>query len=310
LVLLNPQLTFGHIVPHVFSSYDFGEMGLIFRFFEWILEPILNSQSGKSQQKRGGMADLSDSIDSFYKKGDYANALAMTDVAIQHGMDLSVFRADLIMQQGKLDVAEEILTKALEKEQRPTLAALANCVLGRNYILQGWYDKAYEPLRNARIQWAERGATYSEIAELCLRRGEDLKEALRLAKLGLEKDSAGDGISPETRQANLATGTAILAWASATVNHDTAEVEGLASKAVGLSATIAVTDQAKVHVCNGMAFQTLGLNANAASHFESASQIDPQGYWGREAQKRALIPCAVEQAVSPVSDAAAAPLSA
>lgn len=167
------------------------------------------------------------------------------------------------------------------------MAALAQCVLGEVLQQQKRYDEAMECLQLALQKWPERGSTDRAIAELWLVRGGNPQEALRCARVGLEKEKAGPGLTAETKSVNIAECQATLAWAVAVCNHDAAEVSRLAEES-SLPGTVAVTSIARTNYLFGKAWAELGEGTRSAAHFETAARVDPHGCWGREAAAMAV----------------------
>jgi len=221
-----------------------------------------------------------------YRAGDYQNTLALCNLASSDGMDVGVFRGEVLMQLGQMDEAVQTLTGAVAAAKDSKVAALANCVLGQVYLFQQRLDKALDCFTTALSQWPERGSTHRNLAEVWLRR-DSLSEALRWARLGVEKERADPAVTPETKAANLATDLAVLALATAAASPDAGEAEKSAKEAAGLCGGVAVTSVAQVHVYCGLANMLIGDAAEAAEHFEIAVRVDPQGAWGREAQRLA-----------------------
>jgi tetratricopeptide (TPR) repeat protein len=266
-------------------------MGLI-SLIEWILEVFLNHQMRKSRKRRGtGQPNWNQLMMKAYSSGDYQNALAICDVGASCGIPMGVFRGNLLMQLGRLDEAEQTLSQALALETEPKSTALANCALGELLRLQQRYDKALECFMLALRLWPERGGTYRDIAEVGLRRGDNPAEVLRWAHLAVQKEKASQGIVPVTRVMSLGAELATLAWAVAITSRDTHEVERLVTEADSFGAGIPVSSTAQVHYYGGMAYTMLGDEAKRAQHFEAAARVDPNGAWGREAQKLVAVAC-------------------
>jgi len=219
-----------------------------------------------------------------YTRGDYANALAMSDMAASCGSNEGVFRGDLLMQLGRFAEAEQTLAHALTLETEPKSTALANCVMGELFLHQQRYEHASSCFVTAVKLWPERGSTHRDIAEVWLRRGGNPTEALRWARLAVEKEKASQGFAPVTKVANLGAELATLAWAVAVCSRDAAEVERLVAEADSLCGGVPVSTIARVHVFCGMAYAALGDEAKRTQHFAAAARADANGIWGREAQ--------------------------
>jgi tetratricopeptide (TPR) repeat protein len=264
-------------------------MGLI-RLIEWILELVLNFRMAEknleramSQHHAGPQVTMMQA----FIRGDYQQALAIS-AAAQHGVNVGVFDGALLMQIGRLNEAERMISQALASETEPRSTALAHCCLGEVYLFQHQYDKALSCYNSALSLWPERGGTYRAIAELGLRRGEDPFVVLQWAHLAVEKEKASQGIVPMTKVANLSAELATLAWAVAASSRNAPEVDSLVAEADSFCAGIPVTSIAQAHVYCAMAYAALGNEAKSAQHFDAAARIDPNGAWGREAQQQAV----------------------
>jgi tetratricopeptide (TPR) repeat protein len=218
-----------------------------------------------------------------YIRGDYEDALE-----IARGLFDDFFTGNLLMQLGRFAEAEQLLRRAVSHEKEPRLAALANTVLGQLLMRQQNYERAQECFEAALRLWPDRGSTHRDMAEVWLRRGGSPAEALRWARLAVEKERAGEGVSADTKRTNLSEDLATLAWAVAADSGDAAEVERLCAEAVGLCGTDPVTLTAQVHCHCGLAYTALRDEVKKVRHFEEAVRVDPNGVWGREARSMAV----------------------
>jgi tetratricopeptide (TPR) repeat protein len=265
-------------------------MGLLDILFDKFLDGVANviqfilnyrMKHGKSSFQTG-QRRASVLLMDLYSKGDYQSA-----DAVARALRDDFFCASMLVQMGRFGEAEQTFLKVVAAQKGPKRAALANEALGQLFLFQEGYEKALECFTAALQLWPERGATHRCIAEVWLRRGDNAPEALREARLAVEKERAGEGITPLTKAINLSEDLATLAWAQAASTGDAAEVEKLSAEAVGLCNGFPVTSTAQVHVHCGMAYAALGDSAKRAQHFEDAARVDPQGIWGREAKKAA-----------------------
>jgi tetratricopeptide (TPR) repeat protein len=197
------------------------------------------------------------------------------------------FDASLLMQLGRFAEAEQQFEQAVASEKQPKLSALAHVMFGELLLELRRYPQAQEHFDAAVSLWPERGATYRDIAELCLRRGDKPSDALRWARLAVETERAGAGVTPETKKANLSCDLATLAWAVAADSRDAAEVRRLYAEALTLSADNPVTSTAQMHCHFGQAYTALDDSAASSQQFEQAARVDPHGLWGRTAQTMA-----------------------
>jgi tetratricopeptide (TPR) repeat protein len=186
------------------------------------------------------------------------------------------------MQVGKLAEAEQLLRQAAGNQDNPKLAALVHAVLGQVLLHQNRGQEAMECFQKALQLWPERGSTHRDIAEALLRRGDNSAEALRWARLAVEKENAGPGLSEDSKSVNLAEETATLAWAVAVHLHDATEVDRLDSS-ISMPAITPHSSMAQIHWHLGQAYAALGKSDVSARHFEHAAMVDGNGIWGREA---------------------------
>ncbi len=214
-----------------------------------------------------------------FETGDYQMAFQM---------DANLFlRGTSLMQMGVFDEAEKRMCKCVDTAPNPKLGAVANIGLGEVYLHQERYEPAQQCFQHATILWPERGSTNREFAEVWLRRGDGPEEALRRARLAVDLERAGPGLSPETKDANLSVNLATLAWAEAVNSHDAAAVEKLCAEAVSLYAKTPVSYKAQVHCHCGLAYSALGDAVKGGEHFEEAVRVDPKGIWARESMSLA-----------------------
>ena len=104
-------------------------MGLI-RLIEWILELVLNFRMAEknlrtamNQHNAGPQVTMMQA----FMRGEYQQALAIS-AAAQHGVNVGVFDGALLMQIGRLNEAERMISEALASETEPRSTALAHCV--------------------------------------------------------------------------------------------------------------------------------------------------------------------------------------
>lgn len=263
---------------------------MLIRLIEWILELILNFRMAeknlRTAMNQHGAGPQVTMMQAFIR-GEYQQALAIS-AAAQDGVNVGVFDGALLMQIGRLNEAERMISEALTSETEPRSMALAHCVLGDVYLFQHQYDKALSCYNSALSLWPERGGTYRSIAEVGLRRGEDPSVVVQWAHLAVEKEKTSQGIVPMTKVANLSAELATLAWAVAASSRNAPEVEKLVAEADSYCAGIAVSSMAQVHVYSAMAYAALGDEAKRARHLEAAARVDPNGVWGREAQQQTV----------------------
>jgi len=193
----------------------------------------------------------------------------------------------MLLQLGRFQEAEQHFQIVVKTQQRPKLAALANSEFGHLLLEQQRYEQAFEAFQSTQRLWPERPSNHRNFAELWLRQGENLPEALREARLAVEKERADAGVSPETKRINLGEDLATLAWAVAVVSGDAAEVEQLMTEAIELSVASPVSSIAQVYYQCALASRAIHDEQRAEQYLQKAAAADRNGIWGRTAQKMA-----------------------
>ncbi len=224
-------------------------------------------------------ARMADPMTQAYRQGDYERALALApDPFLQ---------AEMLIQLDRAAEAEEILRRMAETEKQAKLRTLVMSQLGQLLMRQQRYDEAMECFQLALRMWPERGSTYRVIAEWHLRRGDNSAEALRWARLAMEKEKAGPGLSQDSKEVCISEDLGTLAWAVAVHSRDGAEVDRLC-EAVAFPGITPASSLAMSSFHFGKAWSALGDLALSGRHFESAIKRDPKGVWGREAASQRL----------------------
>jgi len=209
-----------------------------------------------------------------YHGGNYEQALVLAADPF--------LRAEMLIQLGRPQEAEQILRQMADtvKEAKPRTLVMSQ--LGHLMMRQQRYGEAMECFQLALRMWPERGSTYRAIAEWYLRRGDNPAEALSWARLAVEKEKAGPGLSPDSTAISLCEERSTLAWAVAVHLHDGVQVDRLCEE-IGFPALTPACSQAMSSFHFGKAWAALGDHARSAAHFEAAVRRDPNGVWGREA---------------------------
>ena len=191
-------------------------------------------------------------------------------------------KAEMLIQLGRSQEAEEILRQMADtvKEAKPRTLVMSQ--LGQLLMRQQRYDEAMECFQLALRMRPERGSTYRAIAEWHLRRGDNPAEALCWARLAVEKEKAGPGLSQDCQKICLCEDMSTLAWAVAVDLHDGVEVDRLCEE-IAFPALTPACSLALSSFHFGKAWEALGDEAQSAAHFEAAAQRDANGIWGREA---------------------------
>jgi tetratricopeptide (TPR) repeat protein len=240
-----------------------------------------------------------------YRRGDYEGALLAAEKCRGRTQDYCYFRGRMLMELGNLEEAEKWLHMSMvlaqgnsrrAKPDRLRRSALARGALGELYLEQRRFDEALNCFETSAKEWPEHGEFHRDLAEVWLRWGSRPAEALKLARLAVEKDRAGASVPQTTsediralttdaRDTGLSEDLATLAWAVAVTSHDRQEVDRLIGEALPFG-TQSVSPRAAVHYRSGLAYAALGEPGRSSYHFSEATRIDPLGRWGRAARLR------------------------
>lgn len=228
--------------------------------------------------------DALEAVTASYKAGDYQTALQQTE-SLKDGFsktpEYCFFRGTMLHQLGKFSEAEASLREGLALETEARRQALSSNVLGTVLMDMERYPEALSCFEDSIRVWLDRGTGHREIAEVWLRQGRNLPEALTRARRALEIDRASPALSAETHDYRVGEDLALLAWAEAANSATVAQVDALLAEAFPLCASAAKMVQAQQHYYAGRAYLSLKLLEKAALHFREARAIDLQGQFGR-----------------------------
>jgi len=146
------------------------------------------------------------------------------------------------------------------------------------------YPEAIAFFEDAGRAWPDRGANQRGLAEVRLRQGRELPEALELARQAVEIDRRATGMEKEALDSRLGEDLAVLAWAVAVNSGDVGEVESLLTEAFPLCGTKTKPVLAELHYHAGRAYEALGISEKTREHFRQAIEADPKGIFGRLAR--------------------------
>jgi tetratricopeptide (TPR) repeat protein len=226
-----------------------------------------------------------------YREGDYETALQKTE-ALKLGFSKTAeycfLRGSMLHHLGRFHEAEASLREGLPLEENPSQKALVYNTLASVFMDQGRYPEAIAFFENAGRAWPDRGANHRGIAEVWLRQGRELPEALDHARQAVEIDRQASGMKKEVLDSRLGEDLAVLAWAVAENCHDIHEVEQLLAEAFPLCGTKSKPILAQTHYHAGRAYQALNLPEKSREHFRQAVETDPQGNFGRLAREVTL----------------------
>jgi tetratricopeptide (TPR) repeat protein len=233
----------------------------------------------KKNLDRAMRADMLDPMMQAYRMGDYEKAKTLTaDPFMQ---------AEMLMELDRTVEAEQILRQLAQTEKEAKPRTLVMSELGQLLMRQQRYDEAMECFQLALRMWPERGSTYRAIAEWWLRRGDNPAEALRYARLALQKEKSGPGLSEDSKSININEEMGTLAWAIAVNSRDGEEVDRLCEE-IAFPGLTPACSLAMSHFQFGKAWAAIGDEAHSAAHFGAAARTDPKGYWGRQAAAMAV----------------------
>lgn len=221
--------------------------------------------------RRVGMLDP---IMRAYRQANYEQAHALASEPFM--------QAEMLLQLGRFSEAEQVLRQMSETTSEAKPRTLVVSQLGHLLMLQQRHEEAKACFEEALRLWPERGSTYRAIAEWHLRSGDNSAEALRWARLAVEKEKAGGGLSPDSKELCLAEDYSTLAWAVAEHSHDGVEVNRLCDE-VAFPAITPACSLAMSSFQFGKAWAACGDRVQSAAHFQSAIHRDPNGIWAREA---------------------------
>lgn len=224
-----------------------------------------------------------------YRRGDYEASLEATEGLRNDGEITSpycYFRGSNLAHLGRLEEAEIWLRRSIairEETKEMRHLAISFSTLGHAMLQACRYDEAQKCFERSIRCFPARSSGYRSMAEMYLRRGTRPDEAVRFARLAIEKDRADRALSAEMRKLNLGENLATLAWATAVESHSGSEVSQLVVEAVASVGSTNVGSAAQVQYHSGFAFAELGDVQTSTAHYEEAAKLDPHGSWGRAA---------------------------
>jgi tetratricopeptide (TPR) repeat protein len=224
-----------------------------------------------------------------YRRGDYETALKAAEGFKRDGQitrSYCFYRGSMLERLGRLEEAEKWLRRHIdlaEQEENRRYVAIGHSKLGNLLVQAGRYQEAKQCFERSMRHFPGRSSGYRNMAELCLVRGDRPAEAVRWAKLAMEREQA-DRMSAELRRLNTGEILATQAWATAAETHNIGEVTALVAQARASVGTSDMSSTALVEYQSGRAFAELGDKRRAVEHYEAAAKLDPQGRWGRAAR--------------------------
>ena len=246
------------------------------------------SRVRRTRWLRKWLATATNAVMEPYGRGDYEAALQAAEGLRMNGEITRLycyFRGANLAHLGRLDEAEAWLRRniAMQPKGKQRLLAVALTTLGHLMLHAGRYEEAQECFETSMRHFPGRGSAYRSMAELCLLRRGNPAEAMRWAKLAMDREQADRGLTAEIRKTNRGENLAILAWSTAAATHDHSEVARLATEAVESVGASGVTSTAQVHYHLGRAYAVVGDVPASSRHYQEAGRLDSQGNWGRAA---------------------------
>ena len=219
-----------------------------------------------------------------YRDGDYESALQKAEL-LKNGDQLTpeycFMTGSMLRHLGRLTEAEAILRKGLPLEEDPRQKGLVYNTLADVLMDQQRYPEALAFFENAGRAWPDRGANHRGMAEVWLRQGRELAEALEHARQAVEIDRQATGMKKEALNTRLGEDLAVLAWAAAANGSSREEVEANVAEALRLCEGQNISVLAEVHFHVAKAYAALKLPEQSREHLRQAREIDPNGTWGR-----------------------------
>ncbi len=222
-----------------------------------------------------------------YRACDYAAALQRAE-GLKDGAaktpEYCFFRGEMLHHLGQLSEAEASLREGLPLETNPRRRALVYNTLASVLMDQERFTESIALFENAGRAWPDRGTNHRGIAEVWLRQGRELPEALDHARRAVEIDRHATGLKKEALDSRLGEDLAVLAWAVAANSSNIDEVESLLAEAFPLCGTKTKPILAQLHYYAGRAYAALKMPEKSREHLHQVIEIDPHGIFGRLAR--------------------------
>jgi tetratricopeptide (TPR) repeat protein len=223
-----------------------------------------------------------------YRDADYETGLLKAE-ALKDGENRTpqycFFRGSMLHRLGRFSDAEAALREGIPLEEDYRQKALAYNVLATVLMDEVRYPEAIAFFENAGRAWPERGANHRGIAEVWLRQGKELSEALSHARQAVDIDRNAAGLKQEALDSRLGEDLAVLSWALAENPGSRTEVESHISEALRLCDQTSKPTLAEVHYHVARAYGALSAKPEAQQHIQRAVELDPVGLWGRMARE-------------------------
>jgi tetratricopeptide (TPR) repeat protein len=222
-----------------------------------------------------------------YRAADYALALKETET-LKRGdsktPEYCFYRGALLHKLEQFIEAETILREGLPLQPNDRFKALTYNTLAEVLMDQERFEESIECFRSAGRAWAGRGSNLRGVAEVWLRQGLHLPEAMESARQAVEIDRRADELVTEALDQRVGEDLAVLAWAIAANSGTLSQVELMLAEAFRLCGTRSKPVLAQLHYHAGRAYKTIKAGEKSREHFGHASAIEPRGVFGRLAR--------------------------
>jgi tetratricopeptide (TPR) repeat protein len=222
-----------------------------------------------------------------YRAGDYSLALQKAE-NLKPGSaktaEYCFLRGGMLHHLGQLSEAEACLREGLPLETNDRQRALVYNTLASVLMDQERYTEAIAFFETAGRAWPDRGSNQRGIAEVWLRQGREFPEALHCARQAVQIDRAAAGMPKETLDKRLGEDLAVMAWAIAANSGEAHEVESMLTESFALCGVKTKPILAQLHYHAARAYAALEMSKESQDHCRQATEIDPQGIFGRLAR--------------------------
>jgi tetratricopeptide (TPR) repeat protein len=229
------------------------------------------------------------SVTASYRAGDYVSALQKTE-RLKDGEsktpEYCFFRGAMLHKLGQLSEAENNLREGLLLESDSRRKGLVYNTLAGVLMDQERFTESIAFFENAGRAWPDRGSNQRGIAEVRLRQGRELPEALDHARRAAQIDRPATGMKKQALDTRLGEDLAVLEWAIAANSGDAHEAESMVAEAFSLCGTKTKPILGQLHYHAGRAYEAMGMPDKSRYHLHEAGEIDAQGIFGRLARGR------------------------
>ena len=224
-----------------------------------------------------------------YRLGNYESALEKCEGLKRGGKNTAPYcfmRGGMLLQLGSLIEGEVSLREGLALEEWPRSQALVLSQLGVAMLDQARFDDAIAFFEESIKAYPRRGGSHRGIAEVHLRQGRKLLEALERARKSVAIERGDNSLGAQNKNTNLSEALGVLAWAVAATSRDVSEAHSTLDEAFHLCGNKNLPMRAKLHYHAARAYDALRNEERTKFHLQEASKFDPQGTFGRLARER------------------------